>query len=565
MVLVTTQDGSASLKYYTDEKKTLQDGECDIDSKSKVEIRSSEPGKGFHFVLTTSAIILNIITDTEADRSKWIATIQNIITRLLSAPVFDLSPPTVALANLSLNEASESPASSVNADVAASAAFTRESPSGNLTTEGMSDTTKSSTTKNDEVFLKLRQFLDCKQAITQTWAAISSGQLELIPTRDTVQNPDESWNFALRQQNLAGVSVESIQELYEAAETASPVFAQLIEKVVIAAGLPVDCIHMAPLKGIVRATEKAKDDYNEREPGHGERWLFDIVRGAALCETEEQLTRLMEALRSQPEIDIVRLKNRFASPTPSGFRDFNLNIRVPINERVFHICELQVHCAAIKKMDEVKLSHKIYEYFRTYFRGEAKSVDERLKVLEQVAGSLGSAAGVTSSSLEAIVESALASSNLEELENVSALLDLLFEYEHNIRICRQIVIVAEEYLGPEDSFTLDRARILGTLLADIGEMAEARALHERTMWSYEKTLGPEHPGTLAVVNCLAIVLQSLGESTEARALFERVLRGQENVLGPEHASTLATVHTLEPCFRIWGKWPKREQWMSGPS
>ena len=55
-----------------------------------------------------------------------------------------------------------------------------------------------SATKNEEVFAKLQQFLDCKQAIEQTWAGISSGQLERVPGVDTVQLPDMSWNYALR-------------------------------------------------------------------------------------------------------------------------------------------------------------------------------------------------------------------------------------------------------------------------------------------------------------------------------------------------------------------------------
>ena len=381
---------------------------------------------------------------------------------------------------------------------------------------------KASVTKNEEVFAKLQQFLECKRAIEQTWAGISSGQLERVPGVDTVQLLDMSWNFALRQQNLQGSPVGSMDELYEVAEAANAIFEACMRRTTVAAGLPSACLHMAPLKGRERAAEKAKDDYNEREPGHGERWLFDIVRGAVLCETEEQLSRMVAALQSSSSemIEIVRLKNRFANPTPAGFRDFNLNIRVALpDHHTHHICELQVHCAAIKKMDEVKLSHKIYEYFRTYFRGESKSVDERLRVLEQVASSLGST-GVTST-LEAVVESALASNSLEELENMKALLDLLSEYNHNFRIYRKIIVFKEAQLGPEHPSTLNTVGNLAILLQGLGERAEARALYERVLRCEEKVLGPEHPDTLATVGNLANLLKDLGEWAEARALFER--------------------------------------------
>ena len=56
---------------------------------------------------------------------------------------------------------------------------------------------------------------------------------------------------------------------------------------------------------------------------------------------------VLKAILSDPEIDVVRLKNRFKNPTAAGFRDLNFNIRikclVPGLERIHHICELQVY------------------------------------------------------------------------------------------------------------------------------------------------------------------------------------------------------------------------------
>ena len=48
----------------------------------------------------------------------------------------------------------------------------------------------------------------------------------------------------------------------------------------------------------------------------------------------------------QGEVEIVKLKNRFKNPTPSGFRDFNfalkLKVQTPSGDFFHHVCELQV-------------------------------------------------------------------------------------------------------------------------------------------------------------------------------------------------------------------------------
>ena len=69
------------------------------------------------------------------------------------------------------------------------------------------------------------------------------------------------------------------------------------------------------MKNVGRAIEKAENDYNVRDPGHGERWLFDIVRGMLICESEDDilavLTRLCDqSFQGRYGFDVVRLKNR---------------------------------------------------------------------------------------------------------------------------------------------------------------------------------------------------------------------------------------------------------------
>ena len=51
----------------------------------------------------------------------------------------------------------------------------------------------------------------------------------------------------------------------------------------------------APLKGRDRAGAKARDEYADKTaPCYS--WLFDITRGAALCQTEDAIVELYAAL-----------------------------------------------------------------------------------------------------------------------------------------------------------------------------------------------------------------------------------------------------------------------------
>ena len=89
---------------------------------------------------------------------------------------------------------------------------------------------------------------------------------------------------------------------------------------------------------------------------------------------------LYEALEADPNIDIVRVKNRFDPPLFNGYRDILMNVAVKV-ENVSHLCELQVHLKAIKDSEPMHKSHLTYEFFRSYFLGNAEAVEERLKLL----------------------------------------------------------------------------------------------------------------------------------------------------------------------------------------
>ena len=90
--------------------------------------------------------------------------------------------------------------------------------------------------------------------------------------------------------------MQGINSLNEVGTAAIPVSKSLLTDVLTAVGLPVDYLHMAPLKGAERAVEKARDDYEKRVDGPGLSWLFDMVRGSVICEQPEEVHRVIEQL-----------------------------------------------------------------------------------------------------------------------------------------------------------------------------------------------------------------------------------------------------------------------------
>ncbi|GMH59420.1 hypothetical protein TrST_g11484 [Triparma strigata] len=175
-------------------------------------------------------------------------------------------------------------------------------------------------------------------------------------------------------------NAKDIDELFVEAEEVLPVFKQTMQDIVEAVGLSPDDLVMvdgtalhsgetvltfAPLKGAERAKQKMKDDY---EGNH--LCLLDLVRCSIIVETEEQITGVLQKM-----LDIgilVRLKNRFANPLPTGMRDCLLNVKVD-----GHVAEVQVHQANV--FEEKHTMHIYYKFFREMFPNGADSYEELMK------------------------------------------------------------------------------------------------------------------------------------------------------------------------------------------
>ena len=64
-----------------------------------------------------------------------------------------------------------------------------------------------------------------------------------------------------------------------------------------------------------------------------------------------------------PGVEIVGVKNKFANPTPMGYRDLNLSVRVNLPDGRKHICEVQLNLVDMLKAKHD--AHKDYEEVRS--------------------------------------------------------------------------------------------------------------------------------------------------------------------------------------------------------
>lgn len=75
------------------------------------------------------------------------------------------------------------------------------------------------------------------------------------------------------------------------------------------------------------------------------------------------------------------------------------------------------------------------------------------------------------------------------------------------------------------------AHLLAEVLHALGQLEEARLLHQRVLDILERTLGPQHPNVATIHNDLGAVLRDLGRLDEARRAFERALEIDERAFG----------------------------------
>jgi hypothetical protein len=118
--------------------------------------------------------------------------------------------------------------------------------------------------------------------------------------------------------------------------------------------------YFAGVKSYDRAQEKIRTELNGEVTQ-----ITDLARGTIVADDVEGLVGAYEALNR--EAKVVRVKNRFKSPAPSGYRDLNILVQLP---KTGIIAEVQLHLKAIADVKSGP-EHDLYEIIQGIERNAA--------------------------------------------------------------------------------------------------------------------------------------------------------------------------------------------------
>lgn len=156
-----------------------------------------------------------------------------------------------------------------------------------------------------------------------------------------------------------------------------------------------------PIKSKDRLISKAQEFYNNFEPKPAISWINDIIRASIVCSSLQQLESLVQELHRHGTI--IKIKNRFAHPTPGGYRDVLIYIQITDKDdhrnaaissmtpsigtkAVKLICELQVHVIEVLRLSLLLDTQSNYRYFRRFFGSttDESEIQRRIKVLMKI-------------------------------------------------------------------------------------------------------------------------------------------------------------------------------------
>jgi tetratricopeptide (TPR) repeat protein len=413
------------------------------------------------------------------------------------------------------------------------------------------------------MYVNLKAFKSAREQIAEIARVHIKGGVREIPW------VGKSLGDECRQCGLDGEPAASLDALYEVAALACVEFKEIMTAACPESGVK---LMFAPLKGRDRAGAKARDEYADKTaPCYS--WLFDITRGAALCQTEDALVSLYKALEADDRVDIVRTKNRFAPPLFNGYQDILMNVAVKV-ENVSHMCELQIHLMPIKDSEALHRSHTVYEYFRSFFLGNSDAVAQRLEMLCRLPVDQASDVGE-------LVDHVLRDFEDETPYRANALywgdddrelafgsdeklLDGLCELLASIQETAGVVRVRETMLAEKErefgakSMEAGWALFeLGSAYQDLGDYAKQRDLLERALPIMEREHGKDNTEVAVVLGNLGNAYGNLGDYAKKRDMLERTLAIYEREHGSDSAEVAPVLGDLGNAYGDLGDYAKK--------
>ena len=148
------------------------------------------------------------------------------------------------------------------------------------------------------MYNNLKAFKSAREQIAEIASSHIKGAVEEIPW------VGKDLGDECRQCGPDGTPAKTLEDLYAIAEVAREEYTKVMTA---ACADSAAALTVAGLKGKERAAAKASEEYKDKTAPFVS-WLFDVVRGSVLCETEDAVVRLFRAIEANPNIDIVRVK-----------------------------------------------------------------------------------------------------------------------------------------------------------------------------------------------------------------------------------------------------------------
>ncbi|WP_173424733.1 RelA/SpoT domain-containing protein [Photobacterium sanctipauli] len=152
----------------------------------------------------------------------------------------------------------------------------------------------------------------------------------------------DSWKQAALQQPYS-----DFESMYHAAPAAQHELANLINEI----SLVTETASVVPP---VKSKERAEVKINTELNGQVDK-ITDLARASIVADDIPSLVQAFELMNK--EVEIVAIKNRFKSPTESGYRDLKMLVQLPKSKM---IAEVQLHLSAISTVKNGE-EHEIYE------------------------------------------------------------------------------------------------------------------------------------------------------------------------------------------------------------
>ena len=380
------------------------------------------------------------------------------------------------------------------------------------------------------LFQNLKQFRVARVEIEKIADEMIKGTIREIPQRGQAVGDE------CQQRGLDGTPTASLDPLYEIAALAREVYANVMNDV-CEGGPP---LNLAPLKGRARAEVKAQNEYADKTaPCYS--WLFDIVRGSVYCDHEDELVALWKKIEADPRIEIVRTKNRFNPPLFNGYRDIMMNVAVDVDTpagKISHLCELQIHLSAIKQSEPMHKSHAVYEFFRSFFLGNAEAVEQRLDMFCALPVD-------DAKDADELVDVVLRSNpDGKLLEGLCALLKSIQESVGVVKVREAILAAQERKYGAESKEVGLALYNLGLAYGDLGDNAKRLEVLERALPIFEREHSKDSTNVAGLLNNLGTAYGNLGDQAKKRDVLERALAINERAYGRDHTEVATTLNNL---------------------